>query len=109
MTKEELKELASAIKQKVKKLQDEMVSLEDSAAPVAPENSIGRISRMDAINNKSVVEAAIRHRKNKLGKLQVALANIHKPGFGQCKNCGKPINPKRIVIMPESGMCMQCA
>lgn len=109
MTKEELKELASAIKQKIKKLQDEMISLEASAAPVAPENSIGRISRMDAINNKSVVEAAIRHRKNKLGKLQVALANINKPGFGQCKNCGVAINPLRIVLMPESGKCIKCA
>ena len=28
--------------------------------PIAPENSIGRVSRMDAINNKSVVEAALR-------------------------------------------------
>ncbi len=109
MTKEELKELASAIKQKIKKLQTEMVSLEDSAAPVAPENSIGRISRMDAINNKSVLDAAIRHRKNKLGKLQVALANVNKPGFGSCKNCGKVINPKRIVLMPESGKCIKCA
>ncbi|MFT4566420.1 MAG: DnaK suppressor protein [Saprospiraceae bacterium] len=109
MTKEELKELASSIKQKIKKLQHEMISLEESAAPVAPENSIGRISRMDAINNKSVVEAAIRHRKKKLGKLQVALANVHKPGFGLCKNCGKAINPKRIVLMPESGRCIKCA
>ena len=86
-----------------------MISLEDSAAPVTPENAIGRISRMDAINNKSVVEAAIRHRKNKLGKLQVALANINKPGFGQCKNCRAAINPLRIVLMPESGRCIKCA
>ena len=33
--------------------------------PIAPEDSIGRISRMDAINNKSVVEAALREEKIK--------------------------------------------
>ena len=31
--------------------------------PIAPENAIGRISRMDAINNKSVTEAALRQAK----------------------------------------------
>ena len=38
--------------------------------PVAPENSIGRISRMDAINNKSVIEAALRESQFKLNQLK---------------------------------------
>ncbi len=105
----ELKELKSEIKQKIKKLQNEIKLLEKSTAPVAPQNSIGRITRMDAIHNKSVVEASLRNRKRKLGKLQVAMENILKPGFGTCSVCRKPINPQRILLMPESGKCIQCA
>jgi len=103
------KQIASEIKQLIKKLEAEIISLEESAAPVAPENAIGRISRMDAINNKSVVEASLRNRRKKLGKLRVALSNVGKPGFGQCSNCGKNINPKRIMLMPESSKCIRCA
>ena len=103
------KQIASEIKQLIKKLEIEIAALEESAAPVVPENSIGRISRMDAINNKSVVEASLRNRKKKLGKLRVALSNVAKPGFGQCANCGNAINPKRIMLMPESSKCIKCA
>lgn len=109
MTAKEIKELESSIKQMIQKLENEMASLEDSAAPVAPENSIGRISRMDAINNKGVLDAAIRQRKIKLGKLQLAQSQLKKPGFGICKNCGIAINPKRLLLMPESGNCIRCA
>ena len=57
--------LKKEIKDQMVKLQTELAELEENAKPVAPENSIGRISRMDAINNKSVVEASIRNRKKK--------------------------------------------
>ena len=50
--------------------------MEGLTQPISPENSIGRISRMDAINNKSVMEAALRNKKRKLSKLQMALSNI---------------------------------
>jgi len=102
-------EIASEIKHLIRKLEAEIASLEESAKPVAPENSIGRISRMDAINNKSVIEASLRNRKKKLGKLYVALSNVGKPGFGHCSNCGNAINPKRIMLLPESSKCIKCA
>mgnify|MGYP001169188271 CR=1 FL=1 len=44
--------------------------------PIAPENSIGRISRMDAINNKSVIEAALRESEFKLNQLQKIRSKI---------------------------------
>ena len=109
MKQEDLKILKKEIRQLIKKAKSEITQMEDSAAPVTPENSIGRISRMDAINNKSVVEASLRNRRKKLAKLQVALSKIDNPGFGQCKNCKKTINPKRLMLMPESDKCINCA
>ena len=109
MTQEELKGLEREIRGLIKKLTIEIAELEITAAPVGPENAIGRISRMDAINNKSVVEASIRNRKRKLSKLHVALGNIKKPGFGLCSRCKKVINPKRLMLLPESDMCVRCA
>jgi len=109
MTQEELKILEKEIKEMISKLKSEIADLEESAAPVTPENSIGRISRMDAINNKSVVEASLRNRKKKLSRLHISLSKVHNPGFGSCVNCNKTINPKRLMLVPESDKCVNCA
>ena len=109
MKQEELKKLEKEIKEMIKQLTAEIADLEESTKPIAPENSIGRISRMDAINNKSVVEASLRHRIKKLSKLHLSLENLHKPGFGLCNRCKKSINPKRLMLMPQSDKCVNCA
>ena len=109
MKQEELKILAKEIKSLISQLKKEISDLEESTAPISPENSIGRISRMDAINNKSVVEASLRNRKKKLSKLQLALVKIKTPGFGLCTSCKKNINPKRLMLLPESVKCINCA
>ena len=101
-----LKEKIEAL---IKKSELEILDLEDMSAPVSPENSIGRISRMDAINNKSVMEAALRNKKEKLSKLKVALSKIDTPGFGLCAMCKRPIREARLIFMPESSRCVRCA
>ena len=88
MTPEERATFKSKIIELVEKHESEIVELEKASAPVSPENSIGRISRMDAINNKSVMEAALRNKKQKLTKLRVALSKIDKDDFGICSNWG---------------------
>lgn len=83
--------------------------LESATEPISPENSIGRVSRMDAINNKGVSDAAMRQKERQLIKLKKALEKIDSHSFGICKECGNMINPKRIMYMPESDNCIRCA
>jgi len=109
MTTEERKQLKEKILEQIEKANQEAIELEDAAKPVAPENSIGRISRMDAINNKSVAEAALRNKRNKISKLNVALAKIDDPKFGNCSACSRPIQTARLMFMPESTLCVRCA
>lgn len=109
MTQAERDIFKEKIQELVKKHLHEIVELEKAAQPVSPENSIGRISRMDAINNKSVLDAALRNKKQKLSKLQIALTKIDKPDFGRCSNCNKNIQPARLLFMPESSKCVYCA
>ncbi len=76
---------------------------------IEPENAIGRISRMDAINNKSVTEAALRKAVEKLEKLRIALLKIDDDDFGLCIRCRKPIPLGRILIMPQARSCVACS
>ena len=50
--------------------------------PIEPENAIGRVSRMDAINNKSIVEAALREAQHKLNQLETIEKKINDADFG---------------------------
>ena len=77
--------------------------------PIGPENSIGRVSRMDAINNKSVMEAALRNMEDKLLKLKFVKSKIDNDNFGICTRCKTEIPLARILIIPESRLCVNCA
>ncbi len=109
MTAEERADLKAKIEEQIEETKVKIEEFEELSKPIAPDISLGRITRMDAINNKSVAEAALRTAKRKLGKLQHALAKIDSPDFGTCTVCKRPIQPKRIMLMPESSRCVRCA
>ena len=77
--------------------------------PIAPENAIGRISRMDAINNKSVVEAVLRSSIEKMQKLKTIQSQINNGDFGICNKCNEKIPFQRLMIQPQSKLCVRCA
>ena len=81
----------------------------DMTKPVAPDVAIGRISRMDAINNKSVTEASLRQTEEKLKNLHRVFSQLGSKDFGLCLKCRKPIPLGRILIRPESLYCVNCA
>ena len=77
--------------------------------PIAPDCAIGRVSRMDAINNKSVLEASLRQAESKLRNLKRVFSQIGSEEFGICLKCKQPIPLGRILIRPESLFCVNCA
>ena len=82
---------------------------QEMTKPIAPDDAIGRISRMDAIINKSVSEAALRQAEEKMRNLQRVSSKIDDKDFGICLKCHKPIPLGRILIRPESLYCVNCA
>lgn len=109
MTKEEKQNLRVKLEEMLKKSAVEIKELEELTQPIKPENSLGRISRMDAINNKSVVEAALRSKKKKIAQMKLALSSIDNKDFGLCEQCKRPIQTARLIYMPESTKCVKCA
>lgn len=109
MNSAEKKELLIKLHQEQARLQSHIADLRELTKPIEPENAIGRVSRMDAINNKSVNEAALRTAERKLKKIEEAFKLIDDPMFGVCRKCGAPIPMGRLVIMPESTKCVKCS
>jgi len=109
MKAERKQELENHIRQKIESLKKDIESFKELTKPVSPDNAIGRITRMEAINSKSINEAALSKSKQTLANLEDALDDIDDPDFGLCAECEEPIPFARLMIMPEAGLCVQCA
>lgn len=109
MTEEERIELKAKILQSISDTERDISELEELTKPIAPENAIGRISRMDAINNKSINDAALRQARSKMEKLLLAKDKCGDAEFGECRKCRGAIPMGRLLLMPESMFCVRCA
>jgi len=105
----ENEEIRENILKEIAKVEQRITEYKDMSQPVEPDCAIGRISRMDAINNKSVTEASLRQAEQKLRNLQRVLSQVGTRDFGICIKCGKAIPPARILYRPESLTCINCA
>jgi DnaK suppressor protein len=106
---EEREKLKDHIKKKIESLKKDIKSYQTLTQPISPDNAIGRLTRMDAINSKSINEAALNKAKQTLSKMEGALTMINDPDFGLCRECEDPIPFARLMIVPESNLCVQCA
>ena len=102
-------EIKVRILQEIDKTTRQILQYRQNIKPIAPDNAIGRISRMDAIINKNVMEASLIQAENRAKKLRQALSNLTSPDFGICIKCGDTIPVGRILIMPETLFCVHCA
>jgi DnaK suppressor protein len=109
MTKDQKENLEKHIKKKIASLQKDIISYKELTRPIPPDSSIGRLTRMEAINSKSINEAALREAQHALSKLERALSTIDDPDFGLCTECEEPIPLGRLMILPETDLCVACA
>ncbi|MCK5678883.1 MAG: TraR/DksA C4-type zinc finger protein [Flavobacteriaceae bacterium] len=102
-------EIEERIIQEIKNTKNLIIELKELTSPISPDCAIGRISRMDAINNKTINEAALRKAENKLKGLKLAHQNMNDADFGKCARCNNEIPLGRILLMPHSRFCVHCA
>lgn len=103
------KEVKAHITNEIEKTKELIIEYKELTKPISPENAIGRVSRMDAINNKTINESALRKSEEKLRKLEYALTQVDDKDFGKCAKCQGEIPLGRILIMPQSIYCVRCA
>ncbi len=93
-----LMEEREGILQKIERLREEVkVELEfeaDEGDPELPERE----------KNLSLLATF----EEQLEEIDLALDKVKEGGYGICKNCGKPIDPERLAIVPETQYCVAC-
>lgn len=109
MNPDRKQEIKQAIIEKIKSLEKTIETFNDLSKPVSPDNAIGRLTRMEAINSRSINQASLIKSKLTLKALKKALDSIDTPDFGYCLHCDESIPHKRLMIMPEASLCVACA
>ncbi len=102
-------QIRKTIEEEIARTKERIAEYEEMTQPISPDSAIGRVSRMDAIVNNSVVEAALREARQKLESLEDMLGKVDKENFGLCSKCGEPIPFRRLLLMPQSSLCVKCA
>ncbi len=109
MKSEEKQQLKDRINSEIENARKQVDELKELTQPIVPDAAIGRISRMEAINNKSVNEHLLEKTKARLMKLELSLSSIEKEDYGLCQICKQPIPLERLMMIPESNKCVDCA
>ncbi len=73
------------------------------------QQSVGRLSRMDAMQGQAMAQAQNRQRKRELTRIELALTRIDNDDYGFCEDCSEPIAKKRLEVDPAAAFCIRCA
>ncbi len=71
--------------------------------------SVGRVSRMDAMQGQAMAIAANQRRQIELQKIEAALKRIECKDYGYCLECDGEIAEPRLHLDPASVFCLECA
>jgi len=99
-----------------KRIQEEMEELRalsdgsrEGRAPVElDQQSVGRLSRMDAMQQQSMDLAREERRRQRLAILAAALRRMDEDEFGYCLSCGDDIAVARLRADPAATLCVDC-
>jgi DnaK suppressor protein len=83
---------------------------EEESDPVeVDQSSVGRLTRMDALQSQAMAVEVERRREAELARIESALERIEGGEYGDCVSCGEPIAPKRLELDPATPLCLSCA
>lgn len=93
---------------------DELAALREGSADARAvvqldQQSVGRLSRMDALQGQAMAQEQDRRREADLARVEAALRRIESGDYGYCVSCDEPIAEKRLRLDPAVPTCVDCA
>lgn len=91
-------------------LQELRSKSKDARAPVElDQQSVGRLSRMDALQKQNMDMATEQRRLIRIKVIEAALGRIESGEFGYCVMCDEAIAPPRLNFDPAIASCVSCS
>lgn len=89
--------------------EEDRISAEARGPVTLQQDSVGRLSRMDAMQQQQMALAAEQRRKGERARIDAALARVEEGEWGYCLACGEEIAEKRLAHDPSVAKCVGCA
>lgn len=107
MTEEEAREKLLARRAELE--EEERISSESRGPVTLQQDSVGRLSRIDAMQQQAMAQATHRRREAELHRIEAALRRIDAGEWGWCVTCGEEIAEARLRHDPSVTQCVGCA
>ncbi len=108
LTVEQLGVLGGRLRERLGELDELLASASDRTATVDLDQPIGRVSRIDAIQQQRMAQEQRRRHELTRSQVKQALAAFEDEEYGWCRRCDEPIGYLRLKARPESPFCICC-
>lgn len=107
---EDLRTLRASLVARLEDLRAASETTADNRRPVElDQTSVGRVSRMDAMQVQAMAVATERRRAEEARRVEAAIKRIDEGDYGNCISCGEEIAGKRLEVDPTIPTCIRCA
>lgn len=105
----QIDELRGILEARRRELETQLESGTEAARPVTlDQQSVGRVSRIDAIQQQQMAIASQQQSANVSKRIDLALQRIDDGEYGYCLQCGEPIAFARLQAQPFANLCLDC-
>jgi len=108
LTPTEAEALQRALRALERELAQSLAGSREAAAPVDLDEPIGRVSRIDAIQQQKMVEASRDGMALRARQVRAALARVAEGTYGECVSCEENVGYRRLEARPEAPFCIAC-
>ena len=109
MTLQEKEKIRELLRRKREKLVRKVWDLEQLTGIDEPDCAVDKINREGAMQDNQILMESLSKTQAGLLKVDRALKKVDDRSFGTCSKCGSPIPIERLLIMPESDLCIACS
>ncbi len=106
---EVLEQLRTRLLSSKSKLEQQLEMGESATGVVTlDQTSVGRVSRMDAMQQQSMAVSTRVKAASTLRNVQKALLRLDNGKYGFCNKCDENIELNRLMAQPEASFCLKC-
>ncbi|OGO07134.1 MAG: hypothetical protein A2Y92_04890 [Chloroflexi bacterium RBG_13_57_8] len=109
---ERFKQLRAQLESEHKRLAEELVNLQTTASTSEERREGSPFGKREEeatetmeLEKRLTLENRVRQ---EMSDIEHALEKFEKGTYGMCENCGQPIDPERLEVLPQAAYCLKC-
>lgn len=108
LTPEQIGQLREELQRTLARLERSAKANGDGRPTEIDQSAVGRLSRIEAIQNQSFTQNLQERERVQLGEVLAALTRVEEGGYGICTSCKEPVRFERLLVFPEARTCSRC-